>query len=689
MLRAFAIIVIVGFALVITLGAGPLGAQPMPPPLSKQDLVIYKKAFRAASRDHWSKAHQLAARASDPLGAKVIRWLDYSRPYNFSPLAEIIAFMDDEPDWPDQEKLAASAETALSNDPDDEKVFAWFRWRDPLSRDGRLRLAQALLRAGETERAATLIREAWVNDHFSTRDLRRVYRWYRKHLRPEDHLARLDRLLWENRRRGARRVYRYVDKGHQELAQARQALRGFAGGVDAAIARVPKELRRDPGLMYERLRWRRRKGRAEAAREILFDAPDQLGRPQLWWKEREIQIHKALGKSLIDEAYRLAKEHKQIGGAGFIEAEWLAGWIALRFVNDHHTAYRHFARLHDAATMPVSKARAGYWAGRAAEAEGDLENAMHWYTVAAHHPSAFYGQLASARVRAQDAPLLAEPSDAGQPATLEGHELVAVVRLLAFLGQNKLLPTFILRLGDLAKGSKDHDVIARLAESIGRPDLAIRAAKRAARDGYVWVEHLFPAVQVPFAKTDEELEHALVLAVARQESGFHAKAKSHAGARGLMQLMPRTARFIARKLRIKYAKKPLTSNPAYNVTLGSTYLADMIKQYDGSYLLALAAYNAGPRNVQRWIRKNGDPRRDPNVDVVDWIESIPLSETRNYVQRVLEGLQVYRWQLGQKPSVPSLERDLARGVPGDVLTARCDGASAAQIMQLSAHAAVC
>jgi soluble lytic murein transglycosylase len=671
------------------MGAASLCAQPMPPPLSKQDLVIYKKAFRAAARDRWTSANNLAAQASDPLGAKVIRWLDYSRPYNFSPLAEIVAFMDDNPDWPDQEKLAASAETALSNGADDEEVFAWFRWRDPVSRDGRLRLAQALLRAGETERAVPLIREAWVNDHFSARDLRRVYSWYRKHLRPEDHLARLDRLLWANQRRSARRLYRYVDKGHQELAQARQALRGFAGGVDAAIARVPKELRRDPGLMYERLRWRRRKGRTEAAREILFDAPDQLGRPHLWWQEREIQIRKALSKGLIDEAYRLAKGHKQIGGADFIDAEWLAGWIALRFVKDPHAAYRHFARLHDAGTMPVTKARAGYWAGRAAEAEGDLEDAMHWYSLAARHPSAFYGQLAGTRVRSHDAPLLAEPSEEGHPATLEGHELVAVVRLLAFLGENRLLRTFILRLGDLAKGSKDHDVIARLAESIGRPDLAITAAKRAARDGYVWVEHLFPTVHVPFAKADEELEHALVLAVARQESGFHAKAKSHAGARGLMQLMPNTARLMARKLRIKYAKKPLTSNPAYNVTLGSTYLADLIRQYDGSYLLALGAYNAGPRNVQRWIRKNGDPRRDPNVDVVDWIESIPLSETRNYVQRVLEGLQVYRWRLGHQPAVPSLEHDLARGVPGAVLTARCDGASAAQILKISAHAAVC
>ena len=661
-------------ALASALAGAPAYADsgpPMPPAVSKSDIAVYAEAFRAASQSHWRRAHRLARRAHDPLGATILRWWDYSRPYTYASFAEIARFIDEHPDWPARNALQANAESALAVGVSDAEVLAWYRWRDPVSRDGRLRHAEALLGAGESERAAALVRAAWIEGSFSAGKLRDTWRRHRSLLRPEDHIARLDRLVWANRARDARRMFRHVDDGQQKLAEARLALRARAGGVDRAIGRVPQALRDDAGLVYERLRWRRAKRRDEDARALLRQAPERLGPwPKLWWRERAILARRALEDGLSAEAYALAAGHGQTSASTFSEAEWLAGWIALRFLDDARTAFPHFARMHDAVTLPISRTRAAYWAGRAAEGFEDPEGAALWYGKAAEYPGAFYGQLALARIAAPDAPLFAAAED-GAAAALRGHPLIAAVRFLAFLGHDGLLPPFFDRLSALARNRADHAMVSALALQIGRPDEAIQAAQRAARDGYVSVDRLFPLVDVPFSQEDAALEHALVLALIRQESRFDRKARSVAGALGLMQLMPGTARGLARRMGLRGSRARLTADPAHNVALGSRYLGDQIARQGGSYLLALAAYNAGPRNVGRWIAANGDPRHDPDVDIVDWIEMIPLPETRNYVQRVLEGAQVYRWQLGRRPTASSLERDLVRGMSERTVTAHC------------------
>lgn len=640
----------------------------LPPAVSHDDIRLYRDAFRAAARKDWRRAHRLARAASDPLGATILEWWDYSRPYSHASFEEIAGFIEEHPDWPSQKALQVNAESALSVDVTDAEVLEWYRWRDPASRDGRFRYADALLAGGKEAQAAALVRAEWIEGKFSARKLRETYRRYRALLRPEDHLARLDRLVWDGHARSARCMYRYVDPGFQHLAEARLTLRARAGGVDLAIQRVPRALRASPGLVYERLRWRRAKGRDEGARALLAEAPATLGpRPKLWWRERAVLARRALEDGLIEEAYALAAGHRQTAASTFADAEWLAGWIALRFLDDSQAAFPHFARMHDAVTMPISRARAAYWAGRAAEGFEDPEGASIWYDKAAAYPGTYYGQLAMARIAASDAPLFVPDGEA----TLTGHSLIAAVRVLAFLGYDRFLPTFFKRLSAIARNRADHAIVSALALEIGRPDQSIAAAQRAARDGYVSVDRLFPLVDVPFARKDVELEHALVLALIRQESRFDRKARSHAGALGLMQLMPRTAREVARKMSLRGGSKRLTRDPAHNVALGSRYLDDLIDRYDGSYLLAVAAYNGGPRNVARWIAANGDPRTDPDVNVIDWIEMIPIRETRNYVQRVLEGAQVYRWRLGRRPTASSLERDLARGMSTLMLRAHC------------------
>lgn len=644
---------------------------PLPPPVAKADVSLYKEAFRSAAHNHWRHAHRLARRATEPLGATILRWWDYSSPHTYASFHEIARFIDEHTDWPAQRALQANAEAAMAVGVSDAEVLAWFRWRDPVSSDGRLRYAEALLGAGEKARVAALIRTAWVEGDFNARELSQTYRRHSALLRPEDHIARLDRLVWANDARGARRMYRYVDEGHQAQAQARLALRARAGGVDLAISRVPQALRDDPGLVYERLRWRRAKDRDEDARALLRTPPARLGpRPKLWWRERAILARRALEDGLTAEAYALAAGHRQTAASTFSDAEWLAGWIALRFLDDARAAFAHFVRMHEAVTMPISRARAAYWVGRAADAFQDVEGADLWYRKAAAYRGTFYGQLAMARSAAPDAPLIAD-ADEAEGATLGGHTLVAAARLVAFLGRDELLDPFLARLSALARNEADHALVSSLALSVERPDHSIRAAQRAAQDGYVSFDRLFPLVNVAFARTDAALEHALVLAVIRQESRFDRTARSGAGALGLMQLMPATARSLARRMGLSHDRRRLTTDSAHNIALGSRYLDNLIDRFGGSYLLALAAYNAGPRNVSRWIAANGDPRHDPEVDIVDWIEMIPLRETRNYVQRVLEGTQVYRWRLGRQPTASSLESDLARGMSARTKAAHC------------------
>ena len=646
---------------------------PMPPAIGRDDIALHVEAFRAAARDNWRRAHSLARRANDPLGATILRWWDYSSPGSTASFADIARFMDEHPDWPDRRLLQINAEAAMARGVSDADVIAWYRWRDPISSPGRLRYADGLLARGEDERAAALVRTAWVEGSFTSRELRETYRRYRSMLRSEDHIARLDRLVWANYAHAARRMYRYVDEGHQRLAEARLLLRARQGGVDRAIRRVPAALRDHPGLVYERLRWRRAKGRDDDARALLRERPRDLGsKPKLWWRERAILARRALEDGLAERAYALAAGHSQTAASTYSEAEWLAGWIALRFLDDPRTASTHFVQMHGAVTMPISRARGAYWAGRAAEALDDLDGAALWYEKAAIYPATFYGQLAIARIAARDAPLLRTAPDSTADATLDGHPLIAAVRFLTFLGREYLAEPFYHRLSALAQSEADHASVSALALSLGQPDQAIRAAQQAARDGYVSIDRLFPLVDVPFARDNGDLEHALVLALIRQESRFDRQARSSSGALGLMQLMPRTAQSVARRMGLSESRKRLTSNATHNIAIGSRYLHDLVERFDGSYVLAVAAYNGGPRNVARWIAANGDPRRDPDVDIIDWIEMIPLPETRNYVQRVLEGTQVYRWQLGRRPTASSLERDLARGMTQQTAAVRCE-----------------
>jgi len=656
-LRPIAIGLVVAFGL-----AGAPRAEEAPPPPNLA--TIYGAAFAAAKSGKWTIALKLAAKRPDPVADKLLVWLSLTSGRASAGFAEIAGFIERNPDWPQQGELRRRAEAALDAGIDDRTAREWFAAYPPLTGLGRGRLAELYLKAGDTATATALIREAWIESDFRARDSKAFYRRYRDHLRAEDHVARLDRLLWDRQRSAARRMYSVVDKGHQLLAEARMRLMAFAGGVDPAVARVPGTLRDHPSLWYERLRWRRRKGFHKGAREILAAPPDDLIRPAAWWKEARVETRQALREGLISVAYRFASEHRQTEVLPRAQAEWLAGWIALRHLYDAKLAYPHFETLHAIVRYPISVARGAYWAGRAAAAAGDAKRAADWYGVAARLPTTFYGQLASATLGQGGRlalPADPTPTDADR-AFVRDHELARAVEVLAAAGDRKLTRTFLLHLVSLAQTPGQHRVVAGLAAEVGRTDLGLVVARRSVRDGVMLIEAGYPMAPLPASRSNvRTVEPALLQAMMRQESGFDAAAVSRAGALGLMQLMPATARQVARRIGLPYDKAALTRDVDYNITLGRAYIESLLDRYDGSYVLAIAAYNAGPGRVGQFLRDFGDPRID-GTDVIDWVETIPLNETRNYVQRVLEAVSVYRRLLGAPSPADGLAADLARGI---------------------------
>ncbi|MCH8213510.1 MAG: lytic transglycosylase domain-containing protein [Proteobacteria bacterium] len=659
MLKRMQVAVLVGLVVIL-----PGLAQARTDVLTPAEARAAKAAFKAIDRDNWKRARRLTARITDPLVVKIIRWLDFTRQNTDASFRDIADFIADNPDWPYQKTLRRRAEESMGVKTPTDEVLSWFRTREPVSVDGQVRYGAALLAAGEKEKARAVLRKSWIYGNFGKRQERGFYKRYRALLTSEDHVRRLDRLLWEGRYWPVRRMLRKVNPRQRALAEARLLLRKRLGNVDRAIARVPADLKDHPGLVYERLRWRRRKGRDDSARELLVDLPRDVVHPEKWWTERAILVRRALQKGFISDAYVIAREHGLSHGADFAEAEWLAGWIALRFLEEGKAALDHFAAMFDAVRYPVSRARGAYWAGRAAQAMGEPELADSWYRTAAGHPTAYYGQLAAARLRpGRGLELPPEPEpDASEVDAFEGHELARVVRILSQLDRRDELRPFVLGLGNAKDAPGWRAMTAVLARAHGRPDLAIAVAKKAGRAGRTLVQAAYPLLKAPAlagGSGKSAIEAPLVLAMVRQESAFNPRATSGAGARGLMQLLPHTAYTVARRLKVRYSRSRLTSDSRYNLRLGQAYIAGLVKKYDGSYVLALAAYNAGPSQTNRWIRNNGDPR-DGSVDVIDWIEMIPFDETRNYIQRVLENLQVYRRRLADKEVVLMLESDLRR-----------------------------
>lgn len=653
---------VIAFAAVLS--ATAVSARADTDQLSAAEAIEFSAALKEVERGSKARLDHYARKLHDPLARKIVSWYVLFQGGFGTDFQAIDAFIRKNPTWPRTTRLLARAEEALPADADPAFILAWFGDRKPITILGSEKLGSALIAAGRKEEGVQILRKAWVEGDLTKDHENAFYRNYRRYLSIEDNRARADRLMWNGDYWPARRMMLRVDAAYRKLIDARTALRRMRGNVDRLVADVPREYQDDPGLTYERVRWRRIKD-LDSSYDLLKSVPASAPRPDKWWDERSIQARQLLQKGFISEAYRLAANNGLTPSdpADHAEAEWLSGWIALRFLEDSKTATDHFKRMYDAVSYPVSRARGAYWLGRAAEARGDKKEAETWFSAAAMHPTTYYGQLAQGKVAPKAG--LKLPPDASVKEDVrkrfDANELVRAVRMLAQAGEQERLYSFTMQIASLDDSPDWQVLTARLARLSGRTDLAIRVAKNSLQDYGHYVAGGYPTLVPPplpsKVTTSNKLETPVVLAVVRQESEYDPMAVSHAGARGLMQLMPATAQHVAKQVGLQYSKHKLVLDPDYNVTLGQTYLASLLDDFGGYLPMAIAAYNAGPHRVRRWTKQFGDPR-EKDVDPIDWIEMIPFSETRNYVQRVIENVQVYRLRLADTEVALRIAEDL-------------------------------
>ena len=625
--------------------------------MSDGDRTIYRQAYAIAQANNWTEVRNLIKTAHEPLPGKALLWVELMRDGPEVQFDQLRDFIEHNPDWPGLSALRRHAELAL-RDQSDAAAADWFKRYPPITYLGKTREAQLALAAGHTTEGVAQLREIWTDSNFSATDEAAFLQRYGDQLRPLDHARRLDRLLWDGRDADARRMLPRVSLAQHALGVARLALLDGAPTAEHLLADVPANLQDDPGLIFARLKWRGRKAHLDDAIALLDHPPADLVRPLAWAGERQKLARTALEEGNARVAYRLAAANGLSEGPAFGELEFLAGWIALRYLNDPSSAYQHFVRLYDHSKMAISRARGAYWAARAATALHNAEDMADWYAKASANRTTYYGQLAAAAIRDTGTITIErEPEpDAKAVASFEQKELVRAARDLVAIGDSEDSRLFLMRLLETAQTPSDYVQIARLSLALDRPDMELATAKHAANVGVNLFAENYPLLPLP---PGGNAEAPLVLAVTRQESGFDVGAVSSVGARGMMQLMPATAQRMAKTLSLPYSAPLLTEDRVYNMRLGRAYLDEMLSEFSGSYVLAIAAYNAGPARVNQWIAQFGDPRAK-NADVIDWIESIPISETRNYVQRVLENLQIYRFVLGDQKKAFELLADLRR-----------------------------
>lgn len=612
-----------------------------------EEIGAFKTALAAAAAQDWPAA-TAAAQGAGPVAADVVEW--HRLRASQGNLGDYEAFLARRADWPGLPMLKEKGEVAVARSTDPDRVIAYFGPDKPHTAGGAIALVKALDAKGRSADAEAEAMRAWTLLKFTADEETELLSLHGEALKPA-HEARLDRLLWDGERvEEAQRMLPRVSQGWQALAAARMALRTNATGVSALVAAVPPALADDPGLAYERFLWRMKHNLTPDATALILDrstSAARLGDPEAWAERRAVLARALMRAGKPREAYAVASSHQLSEGTDYSDLEFLAGFIALRKLNDPDRALTHFTHLQSSVATPISLARAAYWQGRAYEAKGAKAEANAAYQAAAKYQTAYYGLLAAERLGLPlDKSLLSEarPAVDWRQSDFASSSVLDAAIQLAKAGDRTLSKRFFLHLGESLDGS-ELEAITDLALQLNEPHIAVVVAKAAAERGLILPRPYFP---MPDMVPDElAVSRALALSISRRESEFDTNAQSKAGARGLMQLMPATAEKVSARLGLPFSVDKLTADPGYNVTLGSNYLRELVDEFGPSVALVAAGYNAGPRRPRDWIAAFGDPRRK-DVDVVDWIETIPFSETRTYVMRVAEGVVIYRAKLKGK-----------------------------------------
>lgn len=646
--------------------------------LTKQDRANLKAAISGFYKHRFSDGLATAGRIKDKHARKLAYWYYYRSSGLHAPATEIEAFRIANPHWPGQRRLRRNAERALFlKEKDPAAIESFFAEERPQSGAGRAALAVMHRARGDKEKAREAIAFAWRNHNLSEELETAILKRFGSDLSDADHRARVDRLLYQDRKSrlaAALRTAKLLPEQEQKKIKARVAVVRRSKAAKKLLDAIPDEhANGDVGLYFSRIQWLRRHDREKDAWTLLRYAPNEPEK-QLdldeWWVERRINCRSALNAGHAETAYEIASNHGPLKGRSYTDAEFLAGWIALRFLGRIEAAHKHFLALRTAALSPKTIARAEYWLGRTARAAGKPEEAEEHFAKAAEHTFTYYGQLARQSLAEGPASLPIAPAprptaeDAKRFASNDAVMAIGVIRDAGFISLSHL---FFHQLARTLESPAEVVLLAELGRAVGQPHASVRLGKIAFNRGQPTAEYAFPVGLLPdYKKLNGAVEDAFLHALSRQESEFNPDARSPVGARGLMQLMPGTARAVARQYKVRYRRSRLTKDPAYNVMLGVAHLRDLLDSYDGSYILSLAAYNAGGGRVRDWQKQFGDPRQ-PGADPIDWVERIPFTETREYVQKILTTVQIFRSRLEGPEGALRLMQDLYRyNPPGEL-----------------------
>ena len=622
---------------------------------NKKDFEIAKKAISEMKQAKWPTALKTAKRAKDKSIYNFIQWRHLLTKGNKASYYDYKTFIDSNEDYPRLGRIKYLAEHKLSTDTiSPKKIIDWFGANEPLSGFGKMILGESIILNGNTQKGISYIKEGWITAELSKSELRFYRKKFKKYLNADDYIKRADYLAWNNKYWDLKRLLRYLPKDYELLYTARQLLMSKSYGVDNAISKVPTKFKNDAGLNYDRLKWRRKRGRVDSSVEILVkikNTKDYLVRPDKWWFEREIISRSLIYKKKYELAYKIASNHALTDGPEYAAAEWMSGWIALSFLDDPLLAKDHFENFYNNVGYPISTSRGAYWLAKTYQKLGKKELANEWFGKASNFLTTYYGQLAFMELNPNQPFELSKDIEVSKEYRdyFFKKELVKTIYLLDELNEDKYSKHILRHLANDNINNGSEVLAAELATSIDRFDFAIQIAKIASYEKRFHNKYNYPIISTPNYINGRKIpDTAFILSIIRQESEFDLSANSHAGAKGLMQLMPYTAKVVAKQAKLPYSKSRLTRDAEYNINLGSHYIAGLILEYDGAYPFAIAAYNAGPKRVRYWKKINKNPQKN-QIDYVNWIELIKFKETRNYVQRVLENYNVYRYILAQKP----------------------------------------
>ncbi|MDA9543347.1 MULTISPECIES: lytic transglycosylase domain-containing protein [unclassified Bradyrhizobium] len=620
--------------------------EPAAKPALTGDLAALKDAIDLTRKGKTEDASAARDRITDPAGQKLADWFMLRHPDSTANFKRYAAFLAANPGWPSSALLRRRAEARLWQEKADAAIVHKFTMDRPTSAKGKFALARVLLAEGETDRAARLVRETWRAEELSERSEEDSYAAFGDLLSADDHRARMDKRLGAKDYAGARRAAKRLGEDALAIVKACAAVTGKASKAKDLLEDVAAEERRDLGYVLCRAQWHLQNDRIDDAAEVILAAkPDMMAAQDTdaWWRERRMLARKLLdqgkARTAYDVVHTAAVPEKEVYR---VDYHFMCGWIALRYLDDPKTAMVHFASIDAGSSNPIALSRAHYWRGRAAEAMGATADARMSYRAAARYHTAYYGQLARARL-GLDGIELRPPSPvlASTDAQL-ADERVRAADMLYGIGERDMVFYYA---EDFAKESTDVAALEALGELAGRRNDArvmLEVGKTALARGLALDHYAFPTIGIPEHKqVAPAIETSVIYSVARTESSFEQRDKSHANAVGLMQVTPEAGRDTAKRFGLTYDWDRMVSDPVYNTQMGAAELSALFSEYRGNQIMTFAGYNAGRGRVREWVQKRGDPR-DPNVDPVDWVERIPLSETRNYVQRVMENVLVYR-----------------------------------------------